>query len=144
MSTNPVLCSCTLTLLSKRWPQEARAGRRELGQKPQVDPPAKEQFPEYLSLLGTNTWLGSRQQQAWQPAAGRCSGAMLRGTSRGGHGPTLGAGSFCLSSPFCWHQGTKAQGVHDTTPPRSWAQDASTEESQAVPSLSRFEQGEEE
>lgn len=61
----------TLWLLSKRRPQEASVGRRELGQKPQADAPAKEQSPGHLSPLQTNTHSsrpGRRlQDPAWEP-----------------------------------------------------------------------------
>lgn len=49
------LPSFTLQLPSKRQLQEASVGRRELGQKPQEDAPAKKQSLEHLSLLWTNT-----------------------------------------------------------------------------------------
>lgn len=61
----------TLWLLSKRRPQEASVGRRELGQKPQADAPAKEQSPGHLSPLQTNTHSsrpGRRlRDPAWEP-----------------------------------------------------------------------------
>lgn len=82
-------------------------GRKELGQKPQADAPAKEQSPGHLSLLQTNT-----QQQVRQEAAGPCMGTMLRGTSRGCYIPTLG--SRLLLPFYCLNpQKRKAQGLHE-------------------------------
>lgn len=63
---------------------------------------------------------------------GPCTGAMLRGTSRGCHTPTFSS-RFLLPSQSCLNQqGTKVQGLQDEAPSRPWAQDVPTKESQGL------------
>lgn len=95
-------------------PSKPARGGTDLSEKLQADSPAKS--PGTCCLLRTHTPQGS-------PAA---LGAMLRGTSRGRHGPTHGSRFFPAfpAAPLTPAHRTKARGLQDFSPPRPGAQDA--------------------